>query len=189
MLKISKRNCFVRNDLYLCKGMKKISTYFLTLCMATLVFYGGAGVNIISYCCGDCRSAGIEALIHNKCCEIHQHNHKHHTAHNHHSEKASCNHTTQNCCDTNHHSCKSCSNHSSGSCCSMERIDFDWNTQNTAEQEIDLSPIVFDLLSNELFIYSNTLLPFISEANTVMPNGPPLACPRDYLSILTVLLI
>lgn len=181
--------------------MKKTLTSFIALTMAVLVLYGGAGINIISYCCGDCRSAGVEALIHQKCCEIHQHSHKDHTAHNketdckvnHQAENATCSHTThanRHDCEKHHdHTCDACTEHSSGNCCSMERIDFDWSVQDTAEKETDLSPIGFDLLSDDLFVYTHTHLSFVSETNTTRPNGPPLVCPREYLSRLTVLLI
>lgn len=201
--------------------MKKIFTHILSVLMAVLVFYGGAGVNIISYCCGDCRSAGIEALLKDKCCEIHHHAHHHDAAQNdcgkaqddchkakgdchktkedcgkngHCSPKNACQHqhtahTKQNGDDSHHsHTCESCVEHSSGSCCNMERVSFDWSSQCYSEQNIDLSPVVLDLLSADILNISPTLLTQTDE-NTGLPNGPPLICPRDYLSILTVLLI
>ena len=156
--------------------------------MAVLVFYGGAGINVISYCCKECRSAGVEALLNDKCCEIHNHSHAHVEGNC--SESSHPAHTENNCCDSGHPDLyNSLCDHSSGDNCNMERIDFDWNSQNADELQIDLSPIAHDLFSNNLFNNPPTHLSFICENNTVMPNGPPLVLPRDYLSVLTVLLI
>ena len=167
--------------------------------MAVLVFYGGAGVNVITYCCKECRSAGIEALTIDKCCEIHNHDHAKTHNHNHNSSTSNCNHITHaedvgnehmhtegNCCDSEHF--KSHIQHCDSSTddnCSLERIDFDWNTQNMDELKMNISPVIHDLFSS----FSTIQLPYICENNTVMPNGPPLVLPRDYLSVLTVLLI
>lgn len=157
--------------------------------MATLVFYGGAGINVIFYCCNQCRSAGIEALLKkDNCCKTHHYNHNHAAdKHEPHSGHSCCTKADQDCCGT--HNVKSnnyCTDHTSGNCCNIERIHFDWNTQNAAELNIDLSPVTFDL---SLFPDILTINVLICETGAVMPKGPPLACPRDYLSRLTILLI
>ena len=174
--------------------------------MTVLVFYGGAGINVISYCCKECRSAGVEALFNDKCCEIHHHDHAKAHNHKHYSSTSRCNHiahtndifcesnhseqTDDSCCDSiQSESDNLYSEHSSDDSCNMERIDFDWNTQNSDEINIDLSPDVHDLFCNNHFNNSYSFSPLICENNTVMPNGPPLVLPRDYLSVLTVLLI
>lgn len=51
--------------------MKKTVTYLFIVFLATLVFYGGAGVSLVTYCCGDCQTEGVTALLENKCCEMH----------------------------------------------------------------------------------------------------------------------
>ena len=51
--------------------MKKTVTYLFIVFLAALVFYGGAGVSLVTYCCGDCRTEGVTALLENKCCEMH----------------------------------------------------------------------------------------------------------------------
>ncbi|MDR1525413.1 MAG: hypothetical protein LBS79_09220 [Tannerella sp.] len=99
--------------------MKKILTYLFTIIMATLVFYGGAGINIISYCCDHCRSAGIEVLLKDKCCETHSHHNGH---------------------DNN------CSEDDS---CNMERIHFDWYSQSVPETNVKFSPAGPDLFPCE----------------------------------------
>lgn len=55
--------------------MKKATTYLFVFILAALVFYGGAGVNIISYCCSDCRTEGAEVLLDNVCSDVHEHDH------------------------------------------------------------------------------------------------------------------
>lgn len=147
--------------------------------MAALVFYGGAGINIIFYCCNQCRSEGIEALLKkDKCCEIPQ------------ADK----HAPHSCCakteqtDPDPEGCGiHCTDQTSDNCCHIEHIRFDWSTQNTAELNIDLSPLTFLLRSEILDI--STINFFAGETGAVMPKGPPPACPRDYLSRLTILLI
>ena len=171
--------------------MKKVVTSFVALTMAVLVFYGGAGINIISYCCNDCRVEGIEVLKNDKCCDIHNHNHKNN--HRHHQSDcagSSCDHHTKaDNCDTTFKNCDFCYNHSHGNCCSMERINFDWSSQNITELDIDLSPIVLDLLSTDIFNISPVYITMTGDKSPVASNRPPLICPRDYLSVLTVLLI
>ncbi len=172
--------------------MKKAFAHSIAILMAVLVFYGGAGINIISYCCNDCRTEGIEALINNRCCDIHKHNHpddhKHHqtsdctgSSHDNHAEDHNCNATHANI-DFRH-------DHSSGNCCNIERISFDWSLHNAAEQDVDLAPVILDLLSDDILNISPAHIVITNKCDMATPNGPPLVCPRDYLSVLTVLLI
>ena len=53
--------------------MKKAVTYLFIVFLASLIFYGGAGVNFITYCCGDCRTEGVAVLLNDNCCEVHGH--------------------------------------------------------------------------------------------------------------------
>lgn len=139
-------------------------TYLFTLLMAFLVFYGGAGVNIVSFCCSECRSAGMEVLTGNKCCEIHGHSHDEVTI-----EAATAG-----------------ISHSHEMCCNMHRISFDWDYEKTSIESPQ--PLVVDLFADGLPDLSNIILPIVSEVTSVMPTGPPLP-PRVYLSLLTTLLI
>ena len=50
--------------------MKNALTYLFVVFLAALVFYGGAGVNLVTYCCTDCSSEGVTALLESKCCDI-----------------------------------------------------------------------------------------------------------------------
>jgi len=139
--------------------MKKINIYSVTILLIALVFYGGAGVNFISYCCNLCRHEGIEAVIKDKCCDIHHHHHDDHDEH-----------TSENCC-------------------SFERINFDWSAQNFSKQETDFSPVKQDIHSCNLLTLSFVDLIKTGKIHSHIPHGPPKVLPCDYLSILTVLLI
>lgn len=55
--------------------MRRFATSLFLVILASLIFYGGAGVNFVSYCCGVCEKEGVEALLEAKCCEIHGHDH------------------------------------------------------------------------------------------------------------------
>ena len=138
--------------------------------MAVLVFYGGAGINIISYCCNECRSVGIEVLQDHQCCEIH-HQHNNNNPHN----------------DENEYYVLG-DEHSFGDC-SLERIHFDWSISKLSKQEKDFSPEYFTLITCNLLYDSLSYYLSSGENFTPEPHGPPIVLPRDYLSILTVLLI
>lgn len=144
--------------------MKKNATYSLLLFLAFLIFYGGGGVNLITYCCNDCHSEGVEAVVKGKCCEIHNHTH------------LSVSIVDEPIC---------CMQGSKG--CDVQRVEFDWT--NISFQSLDLQPNVIDLFYSvipDLLLGSvNYTVSFFSICST----GPPIPCPRVYLSLLTMLLI
>lgn len=147
--------------------MKKVFTYSFIVLLAALVFYGGAGVNVISFCCDDCQAVGTEVLKEDMCCEIHGHTHEHDTM----VEAADGSHL----------------NHEKEMCCDLERIAFDWDSQYVFS--IELQPVTIDLLFAGLSDISIIPLPHYKELIPIMSNGPPERAPRAYLSLLTTLLI
>lgn len=146
--------------------MKKTTVYIFTFLIAALVFYGGAGVNIISYCCDDCQTEGVEVVMDDKCCEVHGHSHE----------------EGQAVVETADASC-----HPDERCCDLKRVDFDWNRGHSFQ--VSLHPVQLDLFLPAMPDLSFVNLPVVSEITSVMPTGPPPLCPRSYLSLLTVLLI
>lgn len=94
--------------------------------MSALVFYGGAGVNVISFCCNDCRNEGTEVLKKDMCCEIHGHSHHEHEVAVECDDHCNIQHTDEMCCN-------------------LKRIDFDWDTQLI--NLITPEPSVCDLFS------------------------------------------
>jgi hypothetical protein len=158
---------FSPSDTLSLRPMKKKVTYLCILFLATLIFYGGAGVNLVTYCCGDCRSEGVAVLLDTDCCEVHGHEHGH---------------TDDGQFAGTHTSCGT-----EETCCDMERVNFDWNS--ISQLAINLQPVVINLLS--FGISPLSLLPHLSENELFLTNddAPPIVCPRIYLSLLTTLLI
>lgn len=142
--------------------MRRFAISLFLVILASLIFYGGAGVNFVSYCCGVCEKEGVEALLEAKCCEIHGHDH---------SRDKLANNTVE-CCGMNG--------------CGIERVDFDWNSVNI--QVPDLQPVVHDLLFSSIF-ESLQIASLFADSYEIRVTGPPVACPRVYLSLLTTLLI
>lgn len=135
--------------------------YPLLVFLASLIFYGGAGVNLVSYCCDHCEDEGVEVLLEDNCCDIHQHDLPAFVVY------------ASN--DTHAHGCD------------IERVSFDWNSVNVSLP--DLHPVVYDLFFSSI---PNTLhIPvlWINKYVSCMITGPPVLCPRTYLSFLTLLLI
>lgn len=149
--------------------MKKAFIYLFVLVMSALIFYGGAGINVISYCCDMCRSAGIEEVSNHKCCGIHGLHHEHQEA--------------------TEHACNSCIRHAHEMCCGLERIQYDWNNQNISDTELDIQPVTLDLLCAGICNISTIPSLSVEESCANMSTGPPLKTPRTYLSLLTTLLI
>lgn len=141
--------------------MKEKITYLFLLFMATLIFYGGAGVNIVTYCCNDCRAEGVAVLKEKSCCKVHGHDRPFAGA-------------VPDCgpgCDG----------------CDVERVSFDWNSVHPLT--LNLHPVVTDLISSAVSPLS--WVPGLATTDLLRFDGksPPAVCPRIYLSLLTTLLI
>ncbi|MCC8132235.1 MAG: hypothetical protein LIP04_00625 [Tannerellaceae bacterium] len=152
--------------------MKKACTYAILTLLALLITYGGAGVNLISYCCDECRSEGIEVIVVDKCCEIHDHHHA--DGHDHHHAANHMDDCTEHFCETD--------------CCNLKRISFEWD--HTTYPWQDIQPVICDLLPIDLPLSSILLAMGETAVSSVEEYSPPLIhCPRGYLSLLTTLLI
>ena len=119
--------------------MKNAVTYLFIVFLASLIFYGGAGVNLITYCCGDCRTEGVVVLLNDTCCDVHEHS----------------------CCSTADEVSACDSGCCEEDCCDMERISFDWSSSNNPI--VELQPAVTDLLSFASPLASLVLVPFLKE--------------------------
>lgn len=146
--------------------MKNTVTYLFVVFLASLVFYGGAGVNFVTYCCNDCRTEGVAVLINDNCCEVHGHDCCDATA----DEETSC---SSGCCEDD--------------CCGLERISFDWSSSHNPI--VDLQPVEIDLLPFNLSLTSLMPVPTIKEYFAQDQDNPPVVCPRVYLHLLATLLI
>lgn len=139
--------------------------FTIILLLIAAVGYGGSGINYMVYCCDTCQDDGVEAVLDNKCCETHKHDHT-----------TIPDHVQSAIEHKDHHSI-----------CGMKRISFDWNT--TIALFLSLQPMVINLnfFSNYLISFSSNL--FIQRTEYTGLSAPPLFYPRQYLSLLTVLLI
>ena len=147
--------------------MKKIGTYSIAIIVAAFVFCGGSGVYMPSFCCDVCRSASIEGLTKGTCCESHQADHE------------------------GHLDSKAATNAVAGTyarCCFVSHVTYDWmalSTTSILKPELIVYNIITADLSNILVASSSVLNDKTYESSS----GPPVLCPRAYLSFLTTLLI
>ena len=145
--------------------MKQLLKYTLLTFLAALIFYGGAGVNLVSYCCSNCFNAGLQAVIASEtCCTTHE------------QESATAGKTDyKTFIDKSHH-------------CGITRVEFEWTTS-----EDDGSLLIIPFVTDVLYDLSYTSLLTESEASEPLfideADPPTVLPPRDYLSLLTTLLI
>ena len=131
--------------------------------MSALIFYGGSGINIASFCCDACQAEGIEVITEGLCCDLHCHD----------SESAGLNKTN---IDSHHHD----------TLCSLSRLIYDWDSITSIFKcEPDSFELFYTCLPTDLTLSSYTVDNIIHEYST----GLPVLCPREYLSLLTTLLI
>lgn len=53
--------------------MKKFLSTSLSILLASVIMYAGSGINAYSFCCEDCHTFGIEAIVGHKCSDVHEH--------------------------------------------------------------------------------------------------------------------
>ncbi|MDO5665083.1 MAG: hypothetical protein Q4G63_07495 [Bacteroidia bacterium] len=154
--------------------MKKKLFTLIALLLAGVIAYGGSGVNIYFFCCNDCRSEGVNAVIDHKCCEIHEHHHL----------GGFITHIDEHKCDEH-----IAVNHDA---CGINRIFFDW--QSVTKNQLQLQPH-FLYLGDFIFLSTPNADLGISE-NLVEPplinrrtQKPPDLSKDDYFSLLTTLII
>ncbi len=136
--------------------------------LAALIFYGGAGVNLVTYCCDDCFKAGIQAVMSESCC-------------------SSCPdglEKKQKEVDLSIQIASVKAIHD----CGIERLEFKWTTNEN--QHSLFMPSMF---SDVLFTTSSiSLVPELVLCSSFLYNEdhpPAFLHPRYYLSLLRMLLI
>ena len=145
--------------------MKKVFTYLVVYIISVLVFYGGSGINIASFCCNSCQSEGISGIAEGICCEIHCHNNENV---DHVESELNLDFDTHN-------------NH-----CELSRIEHDWDSIISSFRN---EPNCFELVKVCMPVGMTVCCQVISDITYEYSTGPPILCPRAYLSLLTVLLI
>lgn len=147
------------------KRMKKTAILILILFLAGLVGYGGGGINYINYCCYECEAEGVDAVIEDLCCETHGHDHVNFI-----NEKGEIFQHDGDCLN-----------------CGLHRINFEWTDDNVHVPVIHIPSFDLNWIDSNMI----NLSPLFAElfVSDVQYTGPPVYCPRVYLSLLTVLLI
>lgn len=148
---------------YLC--IVKLAKVITSLCLALLMFFCGTGAYYVHYCCHDCSSEGIMAVIEHKCHDIHK------------TDCTDCTTSQKGC-----HSESGAELSSHHGCCSIERISFDMESVSHSMLSIFA---VETPLSKELFSYG--LRPLV--VNIVNKPLNYSLSGRDHLSLISVLLI
>ena len=120
-----KLTLFITSHYLYTRIMKKASHILLSLLLSTLIFYGGAGVNVFSFCCNECLAKKMNLavlFVGIECCS--------------------------NSSEETHHTC--CQGYPFGdTCCTVDRIEFDW--QSASSNQIQLQPLSIEL-DNSLFL-------------------------------------
>ena len=153
--------------------MKKRIITFITLLLIFAVSYGGSGVNMYFYCCDDCRSEGLSAIVYQKCEEVHHHHHMgglivHYT-----SDDSCVHQLTEN-----------------PDFCGVERISVSWDSHTNVISH--LQPAILNL--NPLFIHIAEKTEALSmPVQELRDHGssqkPPNLSKLTYFSLLTTLII
>jgi hypothetical protein len=128
---------------------------------AALLFYGGAGVNVVQYCCIGCENKGIEAV----------------------SDK--CGHDA--CCAKDECGSCHCGRHD-GTVCSIKRVEFEW--QSVDVDCFYMLPPVCDVPRFTLdYLLSQNKFMFSAVESHIDDDAPPIVLPKTYLSLLSTLVI
>ena len=144
--------------------MKKTLIHSILLILTLSISYGGSGFSYMIYCCSDCEAFGLNSVLNGKCCETHHH----------HLEES------EDGCIKFYHT-------DHDSFCDMERLTVNWLSESVSFPT--LQPVIIDL---NLFFFHKQLYP-IPLANMgqdlLCKQDMTLVSPKEYLSLLTVLII
>ena len=151
--------------------MKQLLKYTLISLLAGLIFYGGAGVNWVTYCCNECSKVGIRAAVSESCCSTHTYKNKKDKR-----VEAEAKETGTYSLVRGLHNC------------GVERVSFEWTSLEN-ERSLTILPFITDTLYHLSYTY--LLTDSEQSAGVFIEEGdPPSALlPRTYLTLLTTLLI
>ncbi|MGL5937309.1 MAG: hypothetical protein ACRCY5_01100 [Phocaeicola sp.] len=157
--------------------MKVVIRNSLVILLTLLVTYGGAGVNLFTYCCNDCRSEGVSAILEEKCFDVHESSHaESDDLHAHCGESCQALEWEETLQDRGEASCN------------INRIDTHWEVSQLSSMA--LVPILLTLPPFFTTQQACLVKPVVEKiCTTHCNNGPPVQPPRSYLSLLTTLLI
>ena len=147
--------------------MKKFLSISITFLLAIVITYAGSGINAYSFCCEDCHTIGLEVILGDKCCDIHQ------------DECSSeLDNFNNDICETSHDEC------------SLERLNIDLQGAASDKSLTELSTKVLNIYLTTLHSYliqnteDKTIIGYISQTQ-----NPPNLSKLVYFSMLETLII
>ncbi|MDH6310802.1 hypothetical protein M2451_003582 [Dysgonomonas sp. PFB1-18] len=155
--------------------MKRFAQNIILVIAAATVFFTGAGVTIINYCCASCSGQTLIMAQQHTCCAI---SHEQHTD------------ATAPCCAAteaeSHDSCETTA-FSGETHCQASRLSIDIDAASFRPHVA--TPVVW--ISDNSLILASALLPDTTEFadHYSLFKSPPDIPPREYLSLIRVLII
>ena len=147
--------------------MKKLLSISITVLLAIVITYAGSGINAYSFCCEDCHTFGVEAIVDDKCCDVHN------------DQSLAEQETNDNViCETSHDEC------------TLDRLDIDLqdapSENNQTQTAIDLLDIYFTTLlyPSSRIEPDETITGFVSQTQR-----PPNLSEIVYFTMLETLII
>jgi hypothetical protein len=147
--------------------MKKLLSISLTILLAIVITYAGSGINAYSFCCEDCHTFGVEAIVAEKCCDTH-----------HDEQSAEQESNDIIICDTSHDQC------------SLDRLDIDLQDAPSEHNQTQIAIHLLDTYFTTLLFSSNriepdeTIIGFVSQTQR-----PPNLSEMVYFTMLETLII
>ncbi len=147
--------------------MKKFLSISLTFLLAIVITYAGSGINAYSFCCEDCHTFGVEAIVGDKCCDIHD------------DECSAEQESSENAiCDNSHQHC------------SLDRLDIDLQDAPSENNQTLLSIKQLDIYFTTLLFPSNRIEPDETITGYVsQTQKPPNLSEIVYFTMLETLII
>ncbi len=147
--------------------MKKLLSISLTILLAIVISYAGSGINAYSFCCEDCHTFGVEAIVGEKCCDIHHDEH--------HSEQKS---NDNAFCETSHDQC------------SLDRLDMDLQDAPSENNQTQIAIHLMDIYFTTLLYPSSRIEPDETITGDVsQTQRPPNLSEIVYFTMLETLII
>ena len=147
--------------------MKKLLSISLTILLAIVMMYAGSGINAYTFCCEDCHTFGVEAIVAEKCCDIH---HDEQTAEQESNDLV--------ICETSHEQC------------SLDRLDIDLQDAPSDNNQAQIAIHLMDIYFTTLLFPSNKIEPDETITGDVsQTQRPPNLSEIVYFTMLESLII
>lgn len=148
--------------------MKQLFKYILLSLLAGLIFYGGAGVNWVTYCSNGCLKKSVQTVVVEDHCNTYGHTDEQ-------EEDVPVMALSQSVLNALHN-------------CSIERVEFKW-TSFENKRSLILLPFITDALYQLSYTYLLTDSELLAKVIFIKDDPPSILPPREYLTLLTTLLI